>query len=95
MATKSKATLVAAFVLVSASAVLADNAPYTAEKDAYVRNPNAPVPHFLQAVPVQPRGLIEGRNVGVTNPAHQTSMRSRASRGIGTTAARRTSTADH
>lgn len=68
MATKSKATLVAAFVLVSASAVLADNAPYTAEKDAYVRNPNAPVPHFLQAVPVQPRGLIEGRNVGVTNP---------------------------
>jgi hypothetical protein len=70
MFSKTKMAVAAALVLGSAGAALADDNPYTAEKNAYLRNPNAPVPHFTQTAPVQaPRGLIEGRNVGVRAPA--------------------------
>jgi len=75
MFSKTKMTIVAALVIGSAGAALADDNPYTWEKNQYLRNPNAPVPTFLQAAPVQQtaRGLIEGRNVGVRTwaPAEQ------------------------
>ncbi|MCC6948291.1 MAG: hypothetical protein IT539_11040 [Bradyrhizobiaceae bacterium] len=63
--------LVAAFVLSSATAVLAQEAPYTIEEWNYLRNPNAPVPTYQQALPYAygfENGLIEGRNVGVAVP---------------------------
>jgi hypothetical protein len=79
MISKTKTTLVAAFVIGSASVALADDLPWTAEKDAYLHNPNAPVPTYNEAAPAfeqpayqiayapQVRGqLIEGRNVGVS-----------------------------
>ena len=71
MITKTKTALIAALVLSSASVALADDLPYTAEKNAYLRNPNAPVPTYNEAAPAaQIRGqLIEGRNVGVNAPA--------------------------
>jgi hypothetical protein len=71
MITKTKTALIAALVLSSASVALADDAPYNAEKDAYLRNPNAPVPTYQQSAPApQARGqLFEGRNVGVNAPA--------------------------
>jgi hypothetical protein len=69
MINKTKIALAAAVVLASASAALADDNPYTWEKNQYLRNPNAPVPTYNeQAVQYQaaPRGqLFEGRNVGV------------------------------
>lgn len=67
MITKTKTALIAALVLSSASVALADDLPYTAEKNAYLRNPNAPVPTYNEAAPAaQIRGqVIEGRNVGV------------------------------
>jgi hypothetical protein len=62
----AKITLAAALVLGAASAALADDMPYTAEKNAYLRNPNAPVPTYtLPGQPLRaPAVLIEGRNVG-------------------------------
>lgn len=71
MFSKTKMAVAAVLVIGSASAALADDNPYTAEKNAYLRDPNAPVPHFLQTAPAAqaPRGLIEGRNVGVSAPA--------------------------
>ena len=74
MTTKTKTALVAALVLGSASVAFADDLPYSADKAAYLRNPNAPVPTYNEQAPAyQPaapaavfRGqLIEGRNVGV------------------------------
>jgi hypothetical protein len=66
MFSKTKMMVAAALVIGSAGAALADDMPYSAEKNAYLRNPNAPVPHFTQTAPVQTaRGLVEGRNVGV------------------------------
>ena len=69
MFTKTKITLAAALVLGAASAALADDMPYSAEKNAYLRNPNAPVPTYQTFGQTQPvRGqLIEGRNVGMQN----------------------------
>jgi hypothetical protein len=66
MFTKTKITLAAVLVLGAASAALADDMPYSAEKNAYLRNPNAPVPTYQTFGRTQPvRGqLIEGRNVG-------------------------------
>lgn len=75
MTNKTKIALVAAFALSSASAALADDLPYTADKSAYLRNPNAPVPTYNEQVAYQatPRGqafqLVEGRNVGINVPA--------------------------
>jgi hypothetical protein len=79
MISKTKTALVAALVIGSASVALADDLPYTAEKAAYLHNPNAPVPTYNEAAPAyeqpayqiayapQVRGqLIEGRNVGVS-----------------------------
>jgi hypothetical protein len=61
----AKITLAAALVLGAASAALADDYPYTAEKNAYLRNPNAPVPTYtLPGQPLRAPALIEGRNVG-------------------------------
>jgi hypothetical protein len=82
MINKTKTALVAALVLGSASVAFADDLPYTAEKSAYLRNPNAPIPTYNEQAPAyQPaapaavfRGqLIEGRNVGVQEqvPAEQ------------------------
>ena len=65
MFSKTKITLVAAVVLGSASAVLAQSGGEM-QSSAYQLNPNAPVPLYAQGVQVpQPRALIEGRNVGV------------------------------
>jgi hypothetical protein len=64
MFTKTKITLAAALVLSAASAALADDMPYTAEKNAYLRNPNAPVPTYQTVQKQQAPRLIEGRNVG-------------------------------
>lgn len=73
MFTKTTTALVAAIVLASASAVLADDAPFTFEQNAYMRNPNAPVPTYLGNGIQAPRAqtwshgtLIEGRNLGVS-----------------------------
>jgi hypothetical protein len=61
----AKITLAAAIVLGAASAAFADDMPYTAEKNAYLRNPNAPVPSYtLPGQPLRAPVLIEGRNVG-------------------------------
>jgi hypothetical protein len=61
----AKITLAAAIAL-GASAALADDYPSTPEKQAYLRNPNAPVPTYtLPGQPLRaPAALIEGRNVG-------------------------------
>jgi hypothetical protein len=62
----AKITLAAALVLGAASAAFADDMPYTAEKNAYLRNPNAPVPTYtLPGQPLRTPALIEGRNVGM------------------------------
>jgi hypothetical protein len=74
MINKTKTALVAALVLGSASVAFADDLPYTAEKAAYLRNPNAPVPTYNEqapayqpAAPAAVRGqLFEGRNVGIS-----------------------------
>lgn len=70
--TKTKTFLVAALVLGSASAAVADTMPFSAEEYAYLRNPNAPVPTYAQPAPAAQAGgqLIEGRNVGVGSPAN-------------------------
>jgi hypothetical protein len=67
----TKITLAAALVLGAASAAFADDMPYTAEKNAYLRNPNAPVPTYtLPGQPLRaPAGLVEGRNVGTQGAA--------------------------
>jgi hypothetical protein len=68
MTIKTKLALAAALALTSASAALAQDLP---EDNAYLLNPNAPVPTYQeQAVQyqAQARGqaqLFEGRNVGV------------------------------
>jgi hypothetical protein len=55
-----------AIVLGAASVAFADDYPYTAEKNAYLRNPNAPVPTYtLPGQPLRAPALIEGRNVGM------------------------------
>jgi hypothetical protein len=63
MFSKTKFTLVAAFVLGTASAALAQSGDKL-QGSTYLLNPNAPVPLYAQSVPQSP-GLIEGRNVGV------------------------------
>ncbi|MEX0591728.1 MAG: hypothetical protein WD207_11655 [Xanthobacteraceae bacterium] len=60
MITKTKTALIAAFVLGSASAALAQDFPTS----TYLRNPSAPVPQYQNQVR-QPSNLIEGRNVAV------------------------------
>jgi hypothetical protein len=77
MFSKTKMILTAALVLGSASVALADDLPYTAEKHAYLRNPNAPVPAYLMAGQKQqaPR-LIEGRNVGTWGAVQSEQKRS-------------------
>jgi hypothetical protein len=74
----AKITLAAALVLGAATAAFADDMPYTAEKNAYLRNPNAPVPTYQTSGPAQQvRGqLIEGRNVGTWGPAYSEQKRS-------------------
>jgi hypothetical protein len=65
MFSKTKITLIAAVVLGSASAVLAQSGEEM-QNSAYQRNPNAPVPLYAQSVQVpHARALIEGRNVGI------------------------------
>jgi hypothetical protein len=65
-----------AIVLGAASAAFADDMPYTAEKNAYLRNPNAPVPTYtLPGQPLRaPAALIEGRNVGTQKAGSWDSM---------------------
>jgi hypothetical protein len=60
---KSKFTLVAALVLGSASAALAQSGEEL-QNSAYLKNPNAPIPLYAQSAQ-QPTLLIEGRNVAV------------------------------
>jgi hypothetical protein len=59
---KSKFTLVAALVLGSASAALAQSGEEL-QNSAYLKNPNAPIPLYAQSA--QHPTLIEGRNVAV------------------------------
>ncbi|HEX5779944.1 MAG TPA: hypothetical protein VFY21_13970 [Xanthobacteraceae bacterium] len=68
MKTKSKTALVATFLMAATTAAMADSAPNTPEETAYLRSPNAPVPHFLTQAPAS-NGLIEGRNVGLGSRA--------------------------
>ena len=72
----AKVTLAAALVLGAASAAFADDMPYTAEKNAYLRNPNAPVPTYtLPGQPLRaPGALVEGRNVGTQKAGSWDSM---------------------
>jgi hypothetical protein len=67
MTNKAKSALVAAFVLVSASAALAQSGEEI-QNSQYQLNPNAAVPIYSQAAPQQP-ALIEGRNVSVGRQA--------------------------
>ena len=77
MFTKTKITLAAALVLGAASAAIADDMPYTAEKNAYLRNPNAPVPVYqLEGQKQQASRLIEGRNVGTWGTVYSEQKRS-------------------
>lgn len=66
MFTKTKIGLIATFVIVSASATMAQSldGSYTPGKYRYSRSPGAPVPIFQQSNR-QPSTLIEGRNIGV------------------------------
>ena len=69
----TRITLAAAIVLGAASAAFADDMPYTAEKNAYLRNPNAPVPSYtLPGQPLRAPALVEGRNVGTNGGAWNT-----------------------
>jgi hypothetical protein len=61
---KSKITLVAALVLGSASAALAQSSGEEIQNSAYQLNPNAPVPVYAESMR-HPATLIEGRNVAV------------------------------
>jgi len=67
MTKHAKTALAAAFLLASASPLLAQ-ASDDANADNYFRNPAAAVPIF-QHQPFEPRGLVEGRNVGVRGVA--------------------------
>jgi hypothetical protein len=68
--TKSKTALIAAFVLGSVSAALAQSSGEEIQNSAYQLNPNAAVPVYAQSADRQPN-LIEGRNVSVRNQAVQ------------------------
>jgi hypothetical protein len=67
MINKAKTALVAAFVLGTASAALAQSGEEI-QNSQYQLNPNAAVPVYAQNVP-QPSALIEGRNVAVQTQA--------------------------
>ena len=69
MTNKAKSALVAAFVLVSASAALAQSGDEI-QNSQYQLNPNAAVPLYAQNAPRQ-SALIEGRNVAVQTQALQ------------------------
>ena len=62
MFSKTKITLVAVFVLGTASAALAQSGEEI-QGSSYQLNPNAAVPLYAHSAP-QPSALIEGRNVG-------------------------------
>jgi hypothetical protein len=76
MITKAKTALIAAFVLGSASAALAQAAGEEFQNSQYQLNPAAPVPLYAQQVQQAPQALIEGRNVAITNRAAQAQDRS-------------------
>lgn len=70
--TKLKSALIAAFVLGSASAALAQASGEELQNSAYLRNPSAPVPMYQQEAFRAPQAsfvdrevLIEGRNVAL------------------------------
>jgi hypothetical protein len=67
MINKTKTALVAAFVLGSASAALAQSGEEI-QNSQYQLNPNAAVPVYAQSAS-QPSALIEGRNVAVQTQA--------------------------
>jgi hypothetical protein len=69
MINKSRTALIAAFVLGTASAALAQSGEEI-QNSAYQLNPNAAVPVYAQSAERQPV-LIEGRNVSVRNQAVQ------------------------
>lgn len=69
MISKAKTALVAAFVLGTASAALAQSGEEF-QNSQYQLNPNAQVPVYTQSA--APRAeLIEGRNVSVRQPAQE------------------------
>jgi hypothetical protein len=74
MFSKSKLTLVAALVLGSASAALAQSSGEEIQNSAYQLNPTAQVPVYAESMrhPV----MIEGRNVSV-RPAHSSEFQDR------------------
>lgn len=70
MKTKSKTAFVAAFLIASAAGAMASEGPQTIQEWNYLRNPNAAVPQYSTQTNapagVFAGGLIEGRNVGVS-----------------------------
>jgi hypothetical protein len=64
MVSKAKTALIAAFVLGSASAALAQSNEQF-ESSQYLRNPNAPVAAYQHQSVRSAPALIEGRNVAV------------------------------
>jgi hypothetical protein len=75
MITKTKTALIAAFILGSASAALAQSSGAEIQNSAYQLNPNAQVPVYSHVMPnaygmhsdrgASNQTLIEGRNVSV------------------------------
>ena len=65
MITKTNIALVAAFVLGTASAALAQTADQQLPHSEYQRNPNAPIPQYAETYQAPAAQLFEGRNVGI------------------------------